>query len=83
MDWNITDGQTTAKISYENISYFPSEAIGNWLSSKIGKWNMPLKLKCFLLLVLRNKFLTWENLMKRGGIGHGKCPLTLYSFEYM
>ena len=69
--WNITNVQITAKTSYEYISLVSSEAIGNWLSTKIGKWNMSLKLKCFLWLILRNKYLTWEILMKRSRIGNG------------
>lgn len=40
---------------------------------KSWKLAIPQKLNCFCRLVLHNKILTWENIFKRGFVGHRKC----------
>lgn len=75
--WNRVDGQITAKSANDTISFLSSEATGCWWSSTIWKWNLPMKLKCFLWLMLKNKVLTWDNLVKRGRMGPGNCCLWL------
>lgn len=47
-----------------------------WLA-RSQKWNFPLKLKFFSLLVVQNQILTQEILTKRGYQGPGRCSLCL------
>jgi len=42
---------------------------------RIWSWGCPLKLKIFIWLLLEDKILTWNNLLKRGWIGPGYCYL--------
>ena len=46
-----------------------------WWAKLTWKWNIPLKLKCFLWLFLENKILNWDNLHNRGFTRLGICPL--------
>jgi hypothetical protein len=43
--------------------------------SEIWKWQLPLKIKLFVWLLLEKKILTWENLTKRGFEGPSRCVL--------
>jgi len=40
-----------------------------------------MKLKCFTWLVVRNRILTWDNLVKRGSMGPSICYLYKSDFE--
>ena len=42
---------------------------------KLWTWNCPLKIKIFLWLLLEDKLLTWNNILKRGWQGPGLCLL--------
>ena len=46
-----------------------------WWVKGICKGLMPLKNKCFCLLLLHNKILVWKNLQKTGYLGPGMCSL--------
>ena len=49
----------------------------------LWKSNITSKLKCFFWLVLNNKILTWDNLVKRGWMGPNICPLSLNDDEFV
>ena len=42
---------------------------------ELWKLRIPIKIKCFNLLLLMNKISSWDNLCKRGSIGPSLCPL--------
>lgn len=46
-----------------------------WQFKEVWRWNAPLKSRVFLWLALSNWILTWDNFVKRGGIGPGMCLL--------
>lgn len=50
-------------------------------SMSIWETNSQLKMKLFLWLVLNNRNLTWDNLMRKGKIGPGICFLCLKGGE--
>jgi hypothetical protein len=43
--------------------------------TELWHWQLPLKVKLFTWLMLEQKILTWENLLKRGFVGPSKCVL--------
>lgn len=47
----------------------------NWWHNLIWRWNLPTKLRCFIWLCLKDKILTWPNLLKRGFTGPNICIL--------
>jgi hypothetical protein len=49
--------------------------------SEIWKWQIPLKVKLFVWLLLEQKILTWDNLLKRGFQGPSICVLCKESEE--
>jgi hypothetical protein len=38
-------------------------------------WQLPLKVKLFMWLLLEQRIITWENLVKRGFLGPRRCVL--------
>jgi hypothetical protein len=64
-------GQLTVKNVYNAIATkLWKKAIGGW-RKKLWLWHYSQKIKLFVLLVVENKFLTWENLQIKGWIGPG------------
>jgi len=51
-----------------------------WLFS-IWNWAIPLKIKFFIWLCIKDRPLTWEALQKRGWQGPGRCPLCTLATE--
>jgi hypothetical protein len=51
-----------------------------WLFS-IWSWAIPLKIKIFIWLCIKDRPLTWEALQKRGWQGPGRCPLCTLATE--
>jgi hypothetical protein len=47
----------------------------------LWKWDLQLKIKCFIWLVAENKILTWENLIIRGWEGPSLYYLCLQEVE--
>lgn len=71
----VLDGNISVKDIYAYITKdLRSVTRFSWLSKQC-KQAAPLKLKCFLCLVLHNRILTWENLYKRGFQRPGICPM--------
>jgi len=44
-------------------------------------WDIPLKLKCFMWLVVQNNIFTWDNIHKRGFEDLGRCSLCKEDLE--
>jgi len=65
----------TKKDAYEEIVFVLEEVDSKWLYSEIRKWFAPVKVKLLCWLVLENKIITRENIVKRGGMGLGTCIL--------
>jgi ferredoxin len=42
---------------------------------ELWNWKVPLKIKVFIFLMLEQRILTWENLVKRGFLGPSRCVL--------
>jgi hypothetical protein len=55
----------------------------NYWYVEIWKWQLPLKVKLFIWLLLEQRILTWENLNKRGIFGPSRCVLCGNSEETM
>ena len=41
----------------------------------LWSFSIPSKIRCFICLVVENRILTWDNLLKRGWKGPGVCVL--------
>jgi hypothetical protein len=74
-----TGGDGTCIITTKNI--YNALAAELWqknsdiVKRKIWSWECPLKLKLFTWLLMEDKILTWNNLLKRGWQGPGYCYL--------
>ena len=51
--------------------------MSNWWFSKLWKWHIPQKLKCFCWILLKDKLLTCQKLIKRGWMGPGYCAMCM------
>ena len=49
----------------------------------LWKWNYPTKVKLFCWIALENKLLTWDNYIKRGGVGPNICLLFFKEEKYI
>jgi len=47
----------------------------NFWYTDLWQWKIPLKIKLFVWLLLEQKLLTWDNLVKRGFLGPSMCAL--------
>jgi hypothetical protein len=54
-----------------------------WWHRAFWDWNIPIKIKLFCWFLLENKVLTWDNLLKKGGLGLGICILCLQGGEFV
>jgi hypothetical protein len=68
-------GQVNAKHAYEVISLDDQEVTTNEWYLNIWNWEMRLKVKLFCWLMIENRILTWDNLIKRGMIGPSRSML--------
>ena len=66
---NKKTGIITAKLSYNFIVKDWSKEEKRWWYKYLWKWNLPQELKGFWCLCLKDKILTWHNIMKRGWKG--------------
>jgi hypothetical protein len=63
--WDTKQGQVNAKLAYEvQVMEDMGEEPKFWYS-KIWRWQIPLKVKLFVWLLLEQKILTWDNFLKR------------------
>ena len=71
---NLKDGSITAALAYRSMSRIGNmDLIPSWFS-KIWKWGLPMKTIIFSWLLIANRILTWDNLLKKGFSGPGICP---------
>jgi hypothetical protein len=59
--WNVNDGQVIVG-SYEAMMIQSNQGDFEWWTSLIWKWELPLKIKLFIWLLLKKSILTWDNL---------------------
>ena len=67
--------QISVKEIYKHISHGHVLNDNAFWFHKTWKWDIPLKLKCFMWLVVHNKLSTWDNIRKMGFHGPHKCSL--------
>ena len=77
MSWsyNKTNGQVTARLAYNYIVVSTWDKTQVWHWKDLWKWRIPLKIKCFYWLCMRNKVSTWDNLIRKGCISPNICHL--------
>jgi hypothetical protein len=67
--WDTKNGQVNAKQAYEvQLLEMEAEETNCWYK-ELWNWQVPLKIKLFIFLMLEQRILTWENLVKRGFSG--------------
>jgi len=79
--YNKVDGVVTSKLVYDYLSAMKNVNLSKWWGHSIWSWNVPLKIKCFIWLVLHNRILTWDNLRRRDWKGSGICSLCRTNME--
>jgi hypothetical protein len=73
--WDTKGGQVSAKKAYEVQMMETVEVEQNFWYVDLWTWQLPLKVKLFIWLMLEQRILTWENLIKRGFNGPSRCVL--------
>jgi hypothetical protein len=73
--WDTKGGQVNAKQAYEVQMMENVEVEPNYWYVELWTWQLPLKVKLFIWLMLEQRILTWENLVKRGIYGPSRCVL--------
>lgn len=73
--WGIAKGKPSTEMAYDAPIYSQNLGTKKWWNGVIWKSRSPLKIKQFTWLLIHNKVLTWDNCMKRGMIGPGRCIL--------
>jgi hypothetical protein len=73
--WDTKKGQVNAKQAYKVQVLEDMEEETKYWYSEIWNWQLPLKVKLFIWLLLEQRILTWENLNKRGIFGPSICVL--------
>lgn len=73
--WDTKGGQVNAKQAYEVQLLEEVVEEPTFWYTELWHWQLPLKFKLFIWLMLEHKILTWENLVKRGMFGPSRCVL--------
>jgi hypothetical protein len=73
--WDTKKGQVNAKQAYEVQMLEKETEETNCWYKELWTWQVPLKIKLFIWLMLEQRILTWENLVKRGFLGPSRCVL--------
>lgn len=74
--WDTKRGQVSAKLAYDvQVMEDMEENTIFWYNNNLRRWQLPYKVIMFIWLMLEQKILTWENLIKRGIIGPSRCAL--------
>jgi hypothetical protein len=73
--WDNKEGKVYAKQAYE-VQFLEKMDVDlkEWMID-IWKWKIPLRIKLFCWLMIENRILTWDNLIKRGFVGPSRCFL--------
>jgi hypothetical protein len=81
--WDTKRGQVNANQAYKVQLLEDMEEEPMYWYNELWKWQLPLKVKLFIWLMLEQRILTWENLNKRGFNGPSRCVLCGISEETM
>jgi hypothetical protein len=73
--WDNKLGFVSAKQGYEVQFLEDLEEEQKDLTRDIWNWLIPLRIKLFCWLMIENRILTWENMIKRGFVGPSRCAL--------
>ena len=73
--WNIEIGYPSTKLVYDELNFEKVTSNSYWWHKILWKSGAPLKIRLFSWLVLQNKFLAWDNLLKWGWKGPIFCVL--------
>jgi hypothetical protein len=76
-----TKQEVNAKLTYKVQVMEGREVETKFWYSEIWEWKLPLKVKLFVWLLLEQRILTWDNLIKNGFIGPNICVLCKESKE--
>jgi len=79
--WDTKRGQVSAKLAYDVQVMEDMEEDKIFWYNNLRRWQLPYKVIMFIWLMLEQKILTWENLIKRGIIGLSRCALCRNSEE--
>lgn len=80
--WNERDGQISIESAYDTIIFYLLDVQQKWWFFSFWKWQIPLQTKHFCWL-FKNKILTWDNCIKRGGTSPIICVLCHLDVESM
>jgi len=73
--------QISVKEIYKHIFHGHGLNDNSFWFHKTWRWDIPLKLKKFMWLVVHNTILTWDNIHKRGFEDLGSCSLCKEDLE--
>jgi hypothetical protein len=69
--WDIKRGQMRAAYDVRVMENMKEDT--NFWYNKLWRWQLPFKVILFIWLMLEQKILTWETLIKRDIIGPSRC----------
>ena len=78
---NTKNGEVTARLAYDLIVSSDVALSKNKTQARIWKYEIPLKLKCFMWFVLENRISTCDILLRKGWVGPNKCCLCMNDEE--
>jgi hypothetical protein len=81
--WDTKQGQVNAKLAYKVQVMEDREVEPKFWYSDIWEWQLPIKVKLFVWLLLEQRILSWDNLTKMGFQGPSICLLCKESEETM
>ena len=81
--WDKKRGNVNANLAYKFRMVELREVEPYFWYNELWNWQLPLKVKLFVWLMLKQRILTWENLNKRGFSGTSRCVLCGISEETM
>jgi hypothetical protein len=64
--WDTKQGQVNAKLAYKVQVMEDREVEPKFWYSDIWEWQLPIKVKLFVWLLLEQRILAWDNLTKMG-----------------
>lgn len=80
-EFNPLHGTVTARLAYTYLMEGPLEHQVTGIGSMLWSPEFPLRISCFVWLLLHNKIATWPNLQRHGFTGPGVCILCMGGVE--
>lgn len=71
--WQEDCGDIAAGHAYSTIAEQHHLGLIQWWYRFLWRWNVPLKLHCFIWLTFKNSILTADNYIRKGGYGPNVC----------